>query len=434
MQAHFGRAPWRPPSPLAGWRFYALLGCLTALTLGFVNSAEGHFKLNVNIRVVHVEHRDDGLRILMRLPMALVVAGLLGPERDDGSRTPAPYSINEIEDGVLMHRLDVDALRRDPLGLGRLVAESHNFIADGKWLEAEVEAVVAHPALQQPPFATLDEATRALKGPAYAPEYPVGYVGDTVVDVALRYRGSAVYAYSFGSSLDPGLAGQEALANLLLDYFPGETKVFRATGLLHEPIEISRSALAAALTFVREGVGHILAGLDHVLFVICLALGATGFGALLWRATGFTLGHSVTLALGFFGFVPSGNWFVPLIETGIALSIIYAAIIALGERQQAGSFLVTTLIGLLHGLGFSFVLHEILRVEAPNVWQSLLSFNLGVELGQVAIIAVAWPLFRLLARISDRLWTIGRWAMAVPCIAVAALWAGQRLVLLVQAI
>ena len=434
MQLFFGRALWRPPSPSAGWRFYALLGCLAALTLGFVAPAKGHFKLNVNIRVVHVEHRDDGLRILMRLPMALVVAGLLGPEREDGSRKPAPYTINETEDGVLMHRLDVAALRRDPIGLGRLVAEAHDFIANGKWLDTEVEAVVAHPALEQPPFATLDEATRALMGPAYALEYPVGYVGDTVVDVALRYRGGAIYAYNFGSSLDPGLPGQEELANVLLDYFPGETKVFRATGLLHEPIAISRSALAAALTFIREGVGHILSGLDHVLFVVCLALGATGFGALLWRATGFTLGHSVTLALGFFGYVPSGDWFVPLIETGIALSIIYAAIIALSERQRAGSFLITTLIGLLHGLGFSFVLHEILRVEAPNVWQSLLSFNLGVEVGQVAIIAVAWPLFRLLARAGDRVWRFGRWAMAVPCIAVAALWLGQRLVLLVHAI
>ena len=179
---------------------------------------------------------------------------------------------------------------------------------------------------------------------------------------------------------------------------------------------------------------HILAGLDHVLFVICLALGALGFGSLLWRVTGFTLGHSVTLALGFFGYVPSGAWFVPLIEAGIAVSIIYAAVIALTERHQAGSFVVATLIGLLHGLGFSFVLHEILRVQAPNVWQSLLAFNLGVELGQVAIIAAAWPLFRLLARVGQRPWRLGRWAVALPCIALAGIWAGQRLVLFVQAI
>ena len=75
-----------------------------------------------------------------------------------------------------------------------------------------------------------------------------------------------------------------------------------------------------------EGVRHILEGLDHVLFVVCLVLGASGLGAPgMARVTGFTIGHSVTLTLGFFGYYPTGAWFVPLVETGIALSIVYTA-------------------------------------------------------------------------------------------------------------
>ena len=69
-------------------------------------------------------------------------------------------------------------------------------------------------------------------------------------------------------SLDPGLPGQENTANLILDYGPGGTKVFRARGLLAEPVAISRSALSAVVTFIKEGVRHILDGLDHVLFVV----------------------------------------------------------------------------------------------------------------------------------------------------------------------
>ena len=176
-----------------------------------------------------------------------------------------------------------------------------------------------------------------------------------------------------------------------------------------------------------------------MLFVLCLALGALRFGSLLWRATGFTIGHTVTLIAGFFGLAPSGAWFIPAVEMGIALSIIYAALVAVTKRGKATRsertmFSITTAIGLLHGLGFSFVLHEILQVDAPNIRQSLLAFNLGVELGQVLIILATWPLFRLVARWNDRAWQIGRWGVALPCISIAALWTGQRALMMAQSL
>ena len=94
-------------------------------------------------------------------------------------------------------------------------------------------------------------------------------------------------------------------------------------------------------------------------------------------------------------------------------------------------FSITTAIGLLHGRGLSFVLHEILRVDARDLWQSLVAFNQEVELGQVFIIRASWPLFRLVARWSKRAWRIGRWGVALPGIAVAALWTGQRALMVV---
>jgi hypothetical protein len=145
------------------------------------------------------------------------------------------------------------------------------------------------------------------------------------------------------------------------------------------------------------------------------------------------------LTAGFFGFVPSGSWFIPLVEMGIALSIIYAAVVALTEgrresRSEARMFVITSAIGLLHGLGFSFVLHKILQVDSPNIWQSLLAFNLGVELGQVMIILAAWPIFRLVARWSEPAWAIGRWGVALPCVAVAAVWTVQRALAVIRAL
>ena len=401
-----------------------------------LGAAQAHFLLNINIRVIHVEHLDDGLRIYLRLPMPYLLADKIGAPREDGTVEPAPFSFNRLEEGEVMHYLDLAALRRDPHGLGQLVAEGHRVTVAGRDLSPEVEYIRVFPGLSQTPFATLEEAKGSLEGPLYPPSQDTTYIGDLVVDTVLRYRsGTPVYDYAFSSSLDPGLERQDETANVLLDYFPGsDPLIYRVRGLLRDPIEVSRSPLAAALTFMLEGIRHILEGTDHVLFVLCLTIGAVGLTNLLWRVTGFTLGHTATLILGFFGFVPAGAWFVPAVETGIAVSIIYAGVVAALNKPSGATFVVTALIGLLHGLGFSFVLHEILQVDSPNLWQSLLSFNLGVELGQVAIVAAVYPVMVLVGRRSVRLGTISRWAVALPCITVAALWTGQRALSVVAAL
>jgi len=397
--------------------------------------AGAHFQLNANIRIVHVEHLADGANLYMRLPTPYVLAPLLGEQRANAGRRAAPYTYNRMEDGQLMHYIDHAALQKDSPGLGQLVAVGHRLVADGATVSAEVEKVQLHPAHSQPPFATLAEAKAALVAPSTLSPKREIFVGDTVTDVMLRYRtDGALSSYALSSTLNPGLAGQEQTANLVLDHFPGGTKIFRATGLLHEPIQVSRSALAAAWTFIVEGGVHILNGMDHVLFVICLVIGATTIGGLLWKVTGFTLGHSITLAVGFFGLAPQAAWFVPAVEAGISLSIIYAAMAALARREMRSSFFVTTAIGLLHGLGFSFVLREILQINAPNLWQSLLAFNFGVELGQIAIVLLIWPLLHLIQKRKPTLSQPLRWLIAAPCIAFAGVWTGQRVVLFFNAV
>ena len=397
--------------------------------------ASAHFLLNLNVRILHVEHLGDGVRVYLRTPMPYLVADRVGPVGADGLPEPAPYTSNRREEGKLVHYVDADQLRRAPNGLGDLAAEGFRFAVDGERLDALVERVQVHRVGSQPVFATLSEAKAAFASGALYPDNadPL-YVGDAVVDIVLRYRpGTPIYDYAVSSTLDPGLPGQETTANLILDYSPAGTKVFRARGLLTEPVAISRSALAAITSFVREGFRHILEGMDHVLFVLCLVLGATRLKSLAWRVTGFTIGHSITLTAGFFGFVPSGSWFVPAVETGIALSIIYAAVLALTARtEEPGSernlFLMTSAIGLLHGLGFSFVLHKILQVDSPDIWQSLLAFNVGVEIGQLSIILVAWPGFRLIQFLSAKAWHYSRIGIASACIAVAMVWTLQRTV------
>jgi hypothetical protein len=281
--------PCRPSYPRA-------LGAGVLLAVGAslflaATAARAHFLLNLNVRVLHVEHLADGLRVYLRTPMPYLVADLIGAVGADGLPEPAPYTTNRLEDAKVVHQIDPRALRGDPDGLGRLAALGFQFRTDGGTLVPTVERVRASPIGSQPPFATLDEARAAFEDQAvYPDDADPAYVGDVVVDMILRYRTHApVYRYSVSSTLDPGLPGQDDTANLILDYSPGATRVFRARGLLAEPVSISRSAWSAVVTFLREGVRHILGGWDHVLFVLCLVLGAGRLGSLVWRATGFTI-------------------------------------------------------------------------------------------------------------------------------------------------
>ena len=411
----------------AGYAFRLLL--LLALSLWCGQSAYSHFNLNLNIRIFHVEHLDDGLDVYLRVPMPYLVANLAGPEQADGSRTPAPFTSNAMVDGELMHYIDYAALRQSPQTLAQLAANGHQIRSNGKTLQAKISSVLVYQGLTQPPFSTLQEAKNAFASNTQEIVNPPPFVGDAVADVLLQYRpGRKVTRYTLASSLNPGLEGQEDTANLIVDYYGQDPQIYRITGLLAESVEISRSVWAAAATFVAEGVRHILGGYDHVLFVACLVIGALTLTSLAWRITGFTIGHSITLSLGFFGYTPKAEWFVPLVETGIAASIVYAALLALLKSKNTfgSGFAVTTLIGMLHGFGFSFVLQEILGVSSPNIWISLLAFNVGVEIGQLAIIVLIWPVLMLITRYQPAAGNVIKWVVAVAAIGIASLWIGQR--------
>ena len=415
------------------YRIFFQLYFLIILSLLCVTTAFAHFKLNLNVRILHVEHMSDGLNIYMRLPMPYLVAHLLG-EADEGELpSPAPYTYNRMEEGKLVHYVDIEQLQTSTDALALIAKQGLDLSIDGEIVNTQVEDVRLYKNGEQPDFATLEDAKDAFQEkPSFTAFVQGVYVGDTTVDVLLRYTSEdAVYEYALLSNLDPGLPDQEATANLVLDYSPSGVQVFRARGLLHEPVVVTRSVFDAVVTFINEGVKHIIEGLDHVLFVICLVLGAMHIRPLLWRVTGFTIGHSITLSIGFFGFVPTAAWFVPAVEMGIALSIIYVAVVAVVPVLQQSKnewtvVAVTSLIGLLHGLGFSFVLQNILQVTSPNIWQSLLAFNVGVELGQVLIVILAVLVFYLIGLLGDRAAKINRYLVASICAFTAFYWVIER--------
>jgi len=152
------------------------------------------------------------------------------------------------------------------------------------------------------------------------------------------------------------------------------------------PAEIPRGRVA--LRYLQLGIAHIVPrGLDHVLFVLGLFLLSTRLASLMWQVTAFTVAHTVSLALSIYGVVS-----LPprLVETLIALSIAYVAIENIAtSRLRAWRPLLVFVFGLLHGLGFAGVLTE-LGLPRGEFVTALLAFNVGVEMGQLLVIVLAF--------------------------------------------
>ncbi len=161
----------------------------------------------------------------------------------------------------------------------------------------------------------------------------------------------------------------------------------------------------AARRFVAEGFRHILDGTDHLLFLCCLVIPFRRLRPLVVVVTAFTVAHSITLAAAAYGLAPDGLWFPPLVETLIAASIVYMALenivwFADGRVPRSASrrWIVAFAFGLVHGFGFAFGLQQTLQFAGAHLLTSLVAFNAGVELGQLAVLLVLVPALSLLFR------------------------------------
>jgi hypothetical protein len=160
---------------------------------------------------------------------------------------------------------------------------------------------------------------------------------------------------------------------------------------------LNPSAWQASWRFIQMGFKHILSGTDHLLFIACLILTATQWLSLVGVITSFTVAHSLTLIAAAMGYAPSGLWFMPWVELAISFSILYMALENIWRAEVHRRWLVCTLFGLIHGFGFSFALHESMQFAGTHHVLSLLSFNLGVEAGQLLVLLLGVPVAMWLA-------------------------------------
>ena len=150
----------------------------------------------------------------------------------------------------------------------------------------------------------------------------------------------------------------------------------------------------AAGRFVVTGMEHMVSGIDHLLLVLCLVLPIRAMRPLVGVVTAFTIAHSITLVASAMGFAPTVLWFPPLVEVLIAGSIVYMALEnVVGARVQQ-RWMIAFAFGLVHGFGFSAALRDQLQFAGSHLLTSLAAFNVGVELAQLAVLAVAVPALR----------------------------------------
>lgn len=357
-------------------RLSFLAALLLLATLGAPRTLDSHeVPERVAIRLWALPS-DSTLTLLVRVPLE-AMRDLDFPERADGS-------------------LDLVAVR------ALLIDAAQLWIASGLAPHADGEPL-DQPRIIAARIATPDD--RAFDGAASAlAKFAAPLLGDetslpwqsALFDVQLEYRLPRPDA---ALSVTPALAhlGVRTTSVLHLVLEDGTERAYAYPG---DPgrIELDPRWWQSAARFVVEGFHHILEGLDHLLFVFCLVLPVRRWRPLVAIVTSFTVAHSITLGAAALGVVPTALWFPPLVEMAIALSIVWLAVenFLLPEDRLAGRWKIAFGFGLIHGFGFSFALGEQLQFAGANLITALAAFNIGVELGQLAALAVAIPVLHFI--------------------------------------
>ena len=257
-------------------------------------------------------------------------------------------------------------------------------------------------------FASFDEALAHLSAPPL-PDSSDLYWNQALLDVELD---TPIASDRSRFSIDTGFErlGLRVVTVLRFITPDGQVRAFEYRGDAGL-VRLDPRWHQAALRFVGLGFQHILDGVDHLLFLLCLVIPFRKIRDLVIIVTSFTVAHSITLIASALNAAPGALWFPPLIETLIAASIVYMALenIVLGEGPPIRRrWIITFLFGLVHGFGFSFALRETLQFAGSHLLTSLVSFNIGVELGQLFALAIMLPALFLLFRfvVSERLGAI----------------------------
>jgi hypothetical protein len=353
----------------------SILGALALLLVAPERLVSHEIPARVAVRA-WVAPRDTVLTVLVRVPLE-AMRDLDFPERADGN-------------------LDLTAVRALLPDAARLwVAEAIGAYADGERVGAARLRAVRVALPDDRSFAGWASAEESFARPLLGDSLSIPW-RQALLDVALEFPIPSAIARL---EIAPALARLGVRTTSVINIVAADGRV-RSLSYDADPGRVSLDPRwwQSAVQFLRAGFAHILGGIDHLLFVFCLVLPVRRWRPLVAVVTAFTVAHSITLGAAALGLFPTALWFPPLVEVAIALSILWLAIenVLLPAERLEGRWRLAFGFGLIHGFGFSFALQEQLQFAGSNLLTALAAFNLGVEAGQLLVLAISLVALRFL--------------------------------------
>ncbi len=362
------------------WRWAALV--LAAVVAAYASGATAH-DVPADIRInAFVKPAGNRLELLIRVPLAAMQETEF-PLRGQGF-IDIPRADDALRNAAKMYLIDNITITENDVALPtpRIVAARVSLASDRS-------------------FVSYERAHAHMDAPRLADNLDL-YWDQQLLDVLLEYP---IRSDRSDFAIHPRVDRFGRTVSTALVFLPPGGA--RGYELLGDPglVRLDPRWHQAALRFVVDGFWHILGGIDHLLFLCCLVLPFRRLRPLVVIVTAFTVGHSISLIASAFGFVPEALWFPPLVETLIAITILLMGledIVQAATNKIGGDvarrWIVAFAFGIVHGFGFSFALRETLQFAGDHLLTALFGFNLGVEIGQLAVLLVLVPLLGLLFR------------------------------------
>lgn len=404
--------------------FLMLIGSL------FSTTVLAHFT-HFEPRIIHLYQDNRDTIILMRMPLPLVLLDNTWQGVDSQQAIPFTHRVTAAErtEYLLNHSEIKASLGR----LKQLISSGYRIKKEGQNQIYRIEAINIFNSDSRNPFSSLDTAQSNFNGDITISE-DARSLFDAGLDVRLRLADTSLNTdeINISSILGDKFNAINRLANIVNLHREDETTSVTTVGILDYSTTRLPTLTSKLINGFNSGFSHILIGTDHILFILLLFFSATGFIRLLSLATAFTLGHSFSLLFGH-NLAISSPAFTPGIELLIALTICVTAILLLCQKAQHIGTTPILIIGVIHGFGFSFVFNELAKEGSQTSVINLLSFNIGIEAGQLFIYSLAF----VLTAMSKKYLTFERPLyvyVSVFTLMVSAYWIVTRSIPLLEAI
>lgn len=344
----------------------------------FASAVSAH-EIPESIRVtMYVSKAPQQLEVLMRVPLG-AMRDIRFAQRGPGYLDFAAVS-DQLDDAVSLW-----------------LAGNVKFDQDGEPLPAAQLRAARLALPSDVSFASIETARAAVLAPPLPSDTEL-YWEQALLDVQLTVDLNDTGGEIF---VTPTLARLGLRTALDIRYIDSPEQQQRRMVVVGDPgrLALVPSAGSVLRSFTRAGFIHVLAGVDHLLFLGALLLPIRRLRPLVLIVTAFTLAHSLTLSAAVLDLVTAAAWFIPAVELLVAASIVYMALENILTPSAPRRWLIAYAFGLIHGFAFSFSLREQLQFAGDYLPVALLAFNLGIELGQLLVVGLALLLLAALLRL-----------------------------------